>query len=303
MKPLVWAGRRGPWVLVAGLLAGLAFPRLAETMLPWLPQMVVGLLFLAALKMEPRGIFGSLSDLPKALVIVFGLQLLLPLVILAVVFGLGWQDSSLALALVIMASAPSIIGSPNFCMMVGRSPVFAMRILVIGTALLPLTVLPVFWLLPGLGGLADILSAVLRLFLTILLTILASAGARRFLLPNPSPGLLASFDGASAILLAVFVIGLMPAVSEVIWTAPAEALFWLLVVFIANFGLQLATYGVLRGKVPPDISTAAALIAGNRNIALFFVALPVEVTAPIMLFIGCYQIPMYLTPLVMKKIY
>jgi ACR3 family arsenite transporter len=31
---------------------------------------------------------------------------------------------------------------------------------------------------------------------------------------------------------------------------------------------------------------------------LFLVALPETVTAPLLVFIGCYQIPMYLTPLV-----
>ena len=46
-----------------------------------------------------------------------------------------------------------------------------------------------------------------------------------------------------------------------------------------------------------------AIQAGNRNIALFLVALPPEVTDPILIFIGCYQIPMYLTPMVMARLY
>ena len=46
-----------------------------------------------------------------------------------------------------------------------------------------------------------------------------------------------------------------------------------------------------------------AIAAGTRNLALFFAALPEETRAPLMLWLGLYQIPMYLTPLVMGPIY
>ena len=45
------------------------------------------------------------------------------------------------------------------------------------------------------------------------------------------------------------------------------------------------------------------MIAGNRNIALYLVALPAATTDPLLIFIGCYQIPMYLTPIVMHRFY
>ena len=48
---------------------------------------------------------------------------------------------------------------------------------------------------------------------------------------------------------------------------------------------------------------ALAITAGNRNIALFLVALPPETTDALLLFIGCYQVPMYLTPLLMTRFY
>lgn len=63
---------------------------------------------------------------------------------------------------------------------------------------------------------------------------------------------------------------------------------------IALLGLTRAH---IRAAVPLSI------IAGNRNIALFFVALSDEVTAPLLIFIGCYQIPMYLTPILMKPLH
>jgi len=54
----------------------------------------------------------------------------------------------------------------------------------------------------------------------------------------------------------------------------------------------------------PDVDRTAALtvMAGNRNIALFLVALPEPVMAPLLIFVGCYQIPMYLTPLLTGRV-
>ena len=44
---------------------------------------------------------------------------------------------------------------------------------------------------------------------------------------------------------------------------------------------------------------------GNRWIvvALFLVALPQATTDPLLIFIGCYQIPMYLTPVLLGRFY
>ena len=46
-----------------------------------------------------------------------------------------------------------------------------------------------------------------------------------------------------------------------------------------------------------------AIGAGSRNIALFLVALPADVIAPLMIFIGCWQLPMYLTPVLLPRLY
>jgi len=46
-----------------------------------------------------------------------------------------------------------------------------------------------------------------------------------------------------------------------------------------------------------------SVISGNRNIALYLTALPAAVTEPLLAFVGCYQFPMYMTPLLMRKFY
>ncbi|MFC3119033.1 hypothetical protein ACFOHS_15800 [Jhaorihella thermophila] len=73
--------------------------------------------------------------------------------------------------------------------------------------------------------------------------------------------------------------------------------------FALNFGFQIAAYSLLADRFPRAEAVAVSIIAGNRNIALFLVALPPQVTDPLLVFIGCYQIPMYLTPILLGRLY
>lgn len=301
--PLIFAARHGPWVLVAGLCAGLALPSLAGELAPLIPYLVIALMYLAVLRIGPKNLMGAVSDLPRAAGVALILQLGLPLAVIGAAFAGGWADSPLALALVVMAAAPSIASSPNLCLMMGRSPLYAMGLLVAGTALLPVTIMPVFWLMPKLGSVDVVLGAALKLFATIALSVLAAAATRALFLRRPSPETFARLDGASALVLAVFVVALMPAVSAAAASTPLTALAWLGAALCANLGLQFAFFRLTGPRTTADVATAISLIAGNRNMALFLVALPPDVMAPIMVFVGCYQIPMYLTPLVMRRFY
>ncbi|MFT6225503.1 MAG: hypothetical protein ACJA1F_003368 [Paracoccaceae bacterium] len=293
----------GPWVLVAGLVVGLTLPGLAHIVRGWLPGLVVVLLFLASLRIAPAQVAGSLSDMRRAFGVVGVLQLGVPLAILAVAHLFGIEQTDMVLALVVMAAAPSISGSPNMSLMLGHSPEQAMRLLVLGTACLSFTVVPVFLLMPQLGTVETIIWTAFKLFVTIGASTLAAMVVRRFLLPDLSANARQSLDGVSATVLAVFVVGLMEAAARVLFSDPLAMLGWLVFACAANFGMQLAAYFALGRSMLPEARTAVSLVAGNRNIALFLVSLPPDVTAPLLVFIGCYQIPMYLTPLVMRPLY
>jgi ACR3 family arsenite transporter len=162
---------------------------------------------------------------------------------------------------------------------------------------------PVFLLMPQLGTVETIIWTAFKLFVTIGASTLAAMVVRRFLLPDLSANARQSLDGVSAIVLAVFVVGLMEAAARVLFSDPLAMLGWLVFACAANFGMQLAAYFALGRSMLPEARTAVSIVAGNRNIALFLVSLPPDVTAPLLVFIGCYQIPMYLTPLVMRPLY
>lgn len=297
--PLVLVARHARPVLVAGLAAGIALPGLARALAGWIPEMVVLLLFLGALRLSPADLRQLGRGLPRAAGLVLLGQLALPLAVLGLGHAFGAGQSPILLGLVLLACAPPIVSSPNIAAIMGLSAPTAMQLMMLGSVLLPFTVLPVFWLMPALGSLSQVLAATLRLMLTILL---AGGGAlllRRFALRQPGPRTLARIDGLSVLALAVFVIALMASVSESLIDTPALFLFWLTIAVAANFGPQLAMLRL--GRDP--VSGARALAAGNRNLSLFFVALPPDLTAPLLVFLGCYQLPMLLTPILLTRAY
>lgn len=293
---LQFAAKHGRICLVIGLIGGLTLPTLAATLRDWLPHLVALLLGVSAMRVGLRAVVGSLNDLGQTLRAMVILQLALPLVALAITLALGVSHHPLAIALILMLSAPSISGSPNFTALMGHDPAPPMRLLIIGTALFPVTAIATLWIIPGLGGIGDVFLIAARFALVIAVSVGIGFALRRTIFPNPTQDHIKALDGAGAILLAIMVVGLMAALGPALRSAPADVAFWLIAVLIANFGLQIAAFKL---GAKPGVS----IIAGNRNIALYLVALPAATTDPLLIFIGCYQIPMYLTPIVMHRMY
>lgn len=298
-KVLHAVARQGRWALVAGLVAGLTLPALAEVLRPLIPVLVAVLLFVTALRIGPNAAFGGFRAARGALGLVIAWQLAAPMAALGILASFGVAGSALGLVVVLMLAAPSVTGAPSFAILMGQDPAPALRMLLLGTAALPLTVLPVLWALPGLGPFSDVLGAALRLLAVIFLACAAGFALHRALPRAPDT---AAIDGSTALLLAVIVVGLMSAVGPALMTQPARLAGWLAVAVILNFGLQVLADRGLR-RVGHPAPAGPAIIAGNRNIALFLVALPETVTEPLMIFIGCYQIPMYLTPILMRPLH
>ncbi|MEY8841936.1 hypothetical protein AB9K41_23145, partial [Cribrihabitans sp. XS_ASV171] len=178
----------------------------------------------------------------------------------------------------------------------------ALRLLILGTALLPLTCIPVFYFMPVFGELADVLTAASRLLAAILLAAALGFALRHWAIPDLSEGGREALDGVTVIALAVIVVGLMSAVRPALDTEPATLAFWFVAAVCANFGMQILAHVTLRylGSRTP---VPGSIVSGNRNFALFLVALPPEKTEFLLIFLGCYQFPMYLTPILMRRFY
>jgi ACR3 family arsenite transporter len=288
---------RGSWLLVAGLVVGLAAPGLAQKMRPAVEPMVVALLFLAVLRMGPEVLRVGRVGLSQALLLAGLLQLALPLGVALLLLAAGLLEHPLALATILILAAAPITGAAHFAVMAGGDPALALRQTIIGTAVLPLTVLPIWVLIPTFGSAAEVVGAVLGLLAIIICAAGVALALRQW---EIVPGTLAAMriiDAIAALMFGVVVIGMLGTAGATLHTQPAEFAAVMMLACILCFGLQGATR--LHRNAPTSTRPALAVVAGNRNAALFLSVLPVAVADDVLLLIGCYQVPMYLTPLVL----
>ena len=99
-----------------------------------------------------------------------------------------------------------------------------------------------------------------------------------------------------------FVIGLMSAVAPTLAAQPMVLAGWLLLAVVTNLGLQLCAYLLLRNGHSPAYAAPLAIVAGNRNVAIFLIAASASQSEEFLIFLGCYQFPMYLTPILMRPV-
>lgn len=286
-------------MLPGGLAIGLAAPALAEAMRPAIGPIVVILLFLAVLRIGPAGLQFGRAALFRASLWALAMQLALPLVVALPLATLGLLQGSFALGAVLFLCAAPLTGAVHFAVMAGGDPAPALRQTVVGTALLPVTVVPIFALAPALGGATEVMAAVLWL-----LAVIGAAGGLALWIGSRElvrgrPQVTTTIDAIAAVLLAAVVVGIMSAVGETLRDDPA--MFWRAMIFACaiSFGLQGLTLLVLRAGTDRP---ALAVVAGNRNVALFLSVLPAPTADELLLLIGCFQVPMYLTPLVLPRL-
>ena len=297
-----------------GLLAGFLLPALAAPMRAAIPYLIAVLLFVAWLRItDSSGTkpsiwarFAFLKD-RKLISGVLVAQLVLPLV-LYFLLSLSGIPVIWCMAAVLVTAAAPVSGGPNIVLLMKGDASLALRWLTVGTMLMPLTSIPVLaLLLPSEPKLAVGL-AIVKLLLIIAIAMFAAIAVHNYGWGKAmkTPRSQEILDGIAAILLASMVIGLMSAVHHPTSTVPVMGKMLLLAITI-NVGLQLLGIAVASLSLSLSLSKQAVVsfgvLNGNRNIALFLAALPIGVTEPLLLFIACYQIPMYLTPLVGKPLY
>ena len=113
-----------------------------------------------------------------------------------------------------------------------------------------------------------------------------------------------ALDGLNSIALAVIVIGLMSAVIPAFMDKPVVLAGWLLFAIFVNCGLQLSAYFVFQFLEVGQRNVPIAIVAGNRNVAIFLIASSATVQSEeFLIFLGCYQFPMYLTPIIMRPLF
>lgn len=303
MDPLIWAGRYAKWVLVSGLALAVLIPSLADLLSGYLTPLICAIMFLGALRLRTDQ-FSMLWDRPReTFAHVLVLQVGLPCIALLIFWLTNTHNMVLAQVTILLLTAPVIMSSPNMAAIMKLDVATSMRFLVWSTTLLPLTSLPFLTFLFGANSVANVIASELRLIAIILVAGGLGIALRFAVFRHATVQTEARLDGLSALALAIFVLALMPAITTQLTSEPRQMVVLLTFAFSVNFGLQFLAFWALKLNQPARVSGAFALAYGNRNLALFFAALTAEQTSQFLAFLAVYQIPMYLTPMLLTAFY
>lgn len=300
MQALVAIGQHGKWVLPIGLLAALLLPDIATYMQVAIGPLLAVLLVISFLQVNGRA-SGKWSDqLLRSVFLIVCIQLLVPIILLLLMRLLSvpveWQ-----IPVTLVAAASCITGGPSIVMMLGGNGLFAIRHLIVSTLLLPFTALPVLAMLPLHSSPGLLVRSAIMLTLVVFGSYVIAKLIRTAILGAYSLRQKQCLDGLSAIFLALIVLGLMAAIHTA-WDKPAFLLTTLFWACLVNITLQLL--GVIFNHLfSMNVPIVLGVLTGNRAVAIFLTALPASSYQPFLLFIACYQIPMYLTPLLGSYFY
>ncbi len=288
-------------VLAGGIFAGLLLPDLAALLRPLMEAAVVTSLTLSMLRTDWPSIVAYGRRPARAGTALGWILLGAPALTLAAVAALG-VPAGLAVALVFAAAAPPVTAAPAFALLLGLDAALALVVLVVGTALLPLTLGPVaFWLLDlelsvGLGPF------LLRIAIFIGLPFLVSGISRRYIQRGWLDARATEINGAIVLALVVFAIGIMDGVTARLLADPWTVAGFAGAAFALNFALQALGTGAFLWMGRRQALTMG-LCSGYRNMAIMLV-LTAGIAGPDMwLYVAMAQLPMYILPMLTNPLY
>ncbi|MBY0329785.1 MAG: hypothetical protein K2X49_03840 [Acetobacteraceae bacterium] len=263
---------------------------------------VAVLMTLVLLRIDPAEVIGWLRRPGRVALIAAWMLLACPLIAHGVARAVG-LEASLAAGVVLMAASSAISTVPAFARLVGLDPAICLVVMVVTTLLVPFTAPPLALGLLGLDLAISAAGLMGRLALIIGVPALLALALRRWLGPARLARASPSLDGAVVITLVVFAFGVMDGVQARLIADPLWVLGGMAAALLANLGLNGLTALVLAPVLGRGAALAAGLLAGNRNGALFLAVLPAGVDAGVLLFFALGQVPMFVTPLLLRPVY
>jgi BASS family bile acid:Na+ symporter len=294
---LAWLGRQGTRAVAISIFVGLLVPPLAALFKPLVAPAIFVMLCLAFLRVEPAALRGYVMRPSLALVATAWIMLAIPAGLGAVLVAFGLHDllPGLFLALILQAAAPPIISTPAFAALLGLDAALSLTVLVLGTALTPLTA-PVFARLFVGDALAlPPLALGLKLF-----AILAGAGLVAFVVRRLAGNVwverqVERIDGLNVVMLFVFAVAVMEEVGLQLVARPGFVLLVTVLAFGISLGLVALTTLVFV-RIGLARAFALGLAAGHRNVAVMLAASGGAMPDLVWLYFGLAQFPVYLLP-------
>ncbi len=306
---LSFLGRHARLALPSGIVIALLLPDIDARWDIILPLIITAIYAASMIRLDLRAALVSALRPSRLLFTIFLSSFILcavPViyVVLGRLFGL---DALLMPSLVWYAVAPPIASTVWMCTLLGFNAGLAMEVIVLTSLAAPFTGPALASIFLHDVAVIDQLALLGRLAGMIIGGTVIALIAQRLLGREKIEQNAKVFDGLSSLAMLVFLLPVFNGTGTAVWQTPGLAFQLLLLAVVMNIGAQiilmLAT--AIRTKNKPRERQGAALpvlavVTGNRNVGLYFAALPPD---PVFaLFTAMYQIPLYLTPLILSSL-
>ena len=305
LKLLEWLGVHARTLLPLGVIVAFLLPESGTFFKPAAPYILGLLVSVAMVRLD---ILAVLKDAvqPRRLIrntcLSLVLLIVMPYCLLNIAKVVGLTES-LQTLITWYAVSPPIGTTIWMCVFLGFSAPIAMEIVLLTNLLAPFTGPFMGELLLGTAVPLSVMALSLRLGAIIFGGILLAVLAKWWLGDERINTYRGQFDGMATLLLLAFLVPVFDGVSAMVFASPLMALALAGLATALNFGHQACVFmashllaAVRRNPSLPDGTRSVAVVSGNRNLGLYFAALPAD---PLFsLFVAAYQIPIYLTPMV-----
>lgn len=299
---LEWVGRHGGKLLAAAILAPVFYGPLAELFRPVVTPSVAVLMTLVLLRIDPAQVMAWLRRPGVVALISAWMLLVTPLIVYAATRIVG-LDGPLGAGVTLVAASCAVTTASAFARLVNLDAEISLVVSVATTALLPFTAPPIALGLLGLDLNISVAGLMLRLLMIIGIPALAAFLLRRWLGQARLDRAGKPLDGAVVLILVFFAFGVMDGVNARLLSDPLWLMGGIAIAMAGSLGLNLLTALAMMPLLGRHAGLTAGLLAGNRNQAVFLAVLPAGADADVLLFFGIGQIPMYLGPFILRRIY
>jgi len=303
LAALSWLGRQGTRAVAASIFIGIFTPPLAALFKPVFPLALFALLCLAFLRVDPAE---ARTHFSRPLIVATAsawMMLATPLLIGIALVALGAADRlpGLYVAMILQAAAPPVISAPTLAALMGLDAALTLAMLVVCTALTPLTAPMFASFFVGAGMAMSPLALGAKLLSLLAGAVIVAVVVRRLGGKAWVARQAERIDGLSVVALFVFAVGLMDGVLASMISEPVKVLGLTVLSFALSFGLMALTT-IVFARLGMGQALALGLAAGNRNMGLMLAATGAAVPDLTWLYFALAQLPIYLMPAMLKPL-
>ena len=309
IRSLLWlleaSGRRARMLLPLGVVVAFFMPETGGVFKPAAPFLLALLVSAAMVRLDIAAVLKDAIK-PRRLLRNGFLALLLLLATPYCLYHLAAianLSEPLRALITWYAVSPPIGTTIWMCVFLGFSAPIAMEIVLLTNLLAPFTGPFIGELLLGTAVPLSVVTLSFRLGAILFGGVLLALVTKWWLGEGRIDANRGRLDGIATLLMLAFLLPVFDGVREMVFAAPLLALGLAGLATALNFGHQASIFlggrlfaALRRQSSQADGTRSVAVVSGNRNLGLYFAALPAD---PLFsLFVAAYQIPIYLTPMV-----